>query len=220
MDANSTSDAILTNNLVLPLFNRATSTSQGPDNPILYNVAIALGSNLGDSFHCIEYALRLLEYLPQEAQLDEGDLPPSPFVHIIDTSFLYKTAPMYVTDQPAFINGACMVYFLLLPDKLIDLTYLYQAETNIPPIALLSLLKKVESVVGRVPSIRNGPRTVDLDIIFCGSNIIDTRSNKETLDNLDGELVVPHPQVQEREFVLRPLNEYGSSTIQSIQLTF
>ena len=81
-------------------------------------------------------------------------------------------------------------------------------ETNIFPIGLLWLLKKIESVVGRVPSVRNGPRAVDLDIIFCGSNIIDTRSNKETLDNLDGELVIPHPRVQEREFVLRPLNEY------------
>ena len=82
-------------------------------------------------------------------------------------------------------------------------------ETNIFPIALLSLLKKIESVVGRVPSIRNGPRAIDLDIIFYGNDIIDTRSSKETLsDNLDGELVIPHPRVQEREFVLRPLNEY------------
>ena len=82
-------------------------------------------------------------------------------------------------------------------------------ETNISPIALLSLLKKIESVVGRVPSIRNGPRAIDLDIIFYGNDIIDTRSSKETLsDNLDGELVIPHPRVQEREFVLRPLNEY------------
>ena len=91
---------------------------------------------------------------------------------------------------------------------LINSICLYQAETNIPPIALLSLLKKIESIVGRVPSVRNGPRAVDLDIIFYGSDVVDTRSNKETLDNLDGELVIPHPRVQEREFVLRPLNEY------------
>ena len=76
--------------------------------PSVYNAAIALGSNLGDSFRNIEYALRLLEYLPQEEHLDGIDLP---FVRIIDTSFLYKTKPMYVTDQPAFINAACMVSF-------------------------------------------------------------------------------------------------------------
>jgi dihydroneopterin aldolase/2-amino-4-hydroxy-6-hydroxymethyldihydropteridine diphosphokinase/dihydropteroate synthase len=82
-------------------------------------------------------------------------------------------------------------------------------ETNIFPIALLSLLKKIESVVGRVPSIRNGPRAVDLDIIFFGNDIIDTRSSKEMpSDGLDGELVIPHLRVQEREFVLRPLDEY------------
>lgn len=81
----------------------STTTSQEPASPSTYNVAIALGSNLGDSFHNIEYALRLFEYLPGE---DKDDVS---FVHVINTSFLYKTAPVYVTDQPAFINGACMV---------------------------------------------------------------------------------------------------------------
>ena len=184
----------------------AMSTSREPASPAIYNVAIALGSNLGDSFRNIEYALRLLEYLPQEEQLDGQVLP---FVRIIDTSFLYKTKPMYVTDQPAFINAACMVYFFFSCQTSFFSLIFYQVETNIFPIALLGLLKKIESVVGRVPSIKNGPRAVDLDIIFCGSNIIDTRSNKKSLsDNLDGELVIPHPRVQEREFVLRPLNEY------------
>lgn len=100
------------------LFNRTAPASQELTTHAIYNAAIALGSNLGDSFRNIEYALRLLEYLPQEEQLDGKDLPPSPFVHIINTSFLYKTAPMYMTDQPAFINCACMVYLLFLSGKL------------------------------------------------------------------------------------------------------
>ena len=58
---------------------------------------------------------------------------------------------------------------------------------------------------------RYGPRAIDLDIIFYGNNIIDTRSTKETLDFLEGELIVPHPRVQEREYALRPLNEYVCS---------
>ena len=183
--------------------------------PVIYNAAIALGSNLGDSFHNIEYALRLLEYLPQEEQLDGIDLP---FVRIVNTSFLYKTKPMYVTDQPAFINAACMVYIYIFFLSSRVKFFTYQVETNIFPFALLRLLKKIESVVGRVPSIRHGPRAVDLDIIFCGSDVIDTtRSSKEIIDyNLDGQLVVPHPRVQEREFVLRPLNEYVSSYIYCI----
>ena len=107
------------------LFNHATSTSQESASSPIYNVAIALGSNLGDSFRNIEYALRLLEYLPQEENLDGKDLPPSPFVRIVDTSFLYETAPMYVTDQATFINGACMVYFLLLLDRALSLMLIH-----------------------------------------------------------------------------------------------
>ena len=68
-------------------------------------VAIALGSNLGDSFQHIEYALRLLE-IPEEILRDDGT---GKFVFVVDTSFLYETAPMYVTDQPSFINCACVV---------------------------------------------------------------------------------------------------------------
>jgi 7,8-dihydro-6-hydroxymethylpterin-pyrophosphokinase len=74
--------------------------------------AIALGSNLGDSFHNIELALRLLE-TPEQllSPKERGDIGGSLFVTVIDTSFLYETPPMYVTDQPPFINCACLVRF-------------------------------------------------------------------------------------------------------------
>lgn len=65
--------------------------------------AIAFGSNLGDSFHNIEFALRLLE-VPNEILKDVAGK-----VDIVNTSFLYESTPMYVEDQPSFINGACMV---------------------------------------------------------------------------------------------------------------
>jgi dihydroneopterin aldolase/2-amino-4-hydroxy-6-hydroxymethyldihydropteridine diphosphokinase/dihydropteroate synthase len=58
-------------------------------------VALALGSNVGDRVANIEGALSYLER--------KSD------VRIVDTSFLYETAPMYVVDQPNFINGACLV---------------------------------------------------------------------------------------------------------------
>lgn len=85
----------------------------------------------------------------------------------------------------------------------------HKIETNLEPLALLKLLKTIESEVGRVPTIRHGPRVVDLDIIFYDNLILDTRapSQRSTLDNLKEELAIPHPRVQEREFVLRPLNE-------------
>lgn len=69
--------------------------------------AIALGSNLGDRFANIEAALRLL---------DQPELIPAPVeqgasmsLAVVNTSFLYETAPMYVTDQPSFLNCACIV---------------------------------------------------------------------------------------------------------------
>jgi dihydroneopterin aldolase / 2-amino-4-hydroxy-6-hydroxymethyldihydropteridine diphosphokinase / dihydropteroate synthase len=63
--------------------------------------------------------------------------------------------------------------------------------------------------VGRVSSIRNGPRAIDLDILTYGNECIDTRPEGERagFDNLINELVIPHPRIMEREFVLRPLCE-------------
>lgn len=79
------------------------------------------------------------------------------------------------------------------------------------PLELLTLLKRVETIVGRVTSFRNGPRAIDLDILTYDSKILDTRPLDErspALDDLEGHLVIPHPRMLEREFVLRPLNEW------------
>ncbi|KAG7095793.1 hypothetical protein E1B28_006493 [Marasmius oreades] len=153
-------------------------------------VSIAIGSNLGDSFQNIEFALRLLE-APSQVLTGEETPHENAFVNVVDTSFLYESAPMYVTDQPPFINGACII------------------ETNLQPLALLRLIKGIEKLVGRVPSVRNGPRAIDLDLLFFNAAIYDTRAHDErkSLDNLCGHLVVPHPRIVEREFVLRPLND-------------
>jgi dihydroneopterin aldolase/2-amino-4-hydroxy-6-hydroxymethyldihydropteridine diphosphokinase/dihydropteroate synthase len=79
----------------------------------------------------------------------------------------------------------------------------------VTPLVLLEILKTIERTVGRVPSIRNGPRAVDLDILFYDDVRMDTRpeSLRENLENLEEHLVIPHPRMAEREFVLRPLYE-------------
>ncbi|KAF8439778.1 Dihydropteroate synthase-like protein [Boletus edulis BED1] len=152
-----------------------------------HSVALALGSNLGDRFANIETALRLLE-VPTSLL---SDLPEDAQVSVVDTSFMYETAPMYVTDQPLFANCACMI------------------ETNLSPMDLLRLVKEIETAVGRVPAIRFGPRAVDLDILTYDDQLVDTRppDRRASLDNLIGQLVIPHPRTCEREFVLRPLND-------------
>jgi 2-amino-4-hydroxy-6-hydroxymethyldihydropteridine diphosphokinase len=95
------------------------------------------------------------------------------------------------------------------------LLFSFQIRTTAAPLTLLDLIKNVERTVGRVPSIRNGPRAVDLDILFYDDAIIDTRpeSLRGTLEGLEGHLVVPHPRIAEREFVLRPLQESASCTL-------
>jgi len=71
----------------------------------LCTAVIALGSNLGDSFQNIEHALRLLED-PGAFKVSDHS---TEIVNVVDTSFLYETSPMYVEDQPSFVNGACIV---------------------------------------------------------------------------------------------------------------
>ncbi|KAJ3800026.1 Dihydropteroate synthase [Lentinula aff. detonsa] len=153
-----------------------------------HSAAIAIGSNVGDRFQNIELALRLLEN-PLSVVKDRSIISENAFLYVVNTSFLYESAPMYVRDQPSFINCACMI------------------ETNIPPVSLLQLTQKIEVIVGRQPSFRNGPRAIDLDIVLYDALEFDTRAPEErhTLDNLSGHLVIPHPRLSEREFVLRPL---------------
>ncbi|RVX68648.1 hypothetical protein B0A52_07075 [Exophiala mesophila] len=97
-------------------------------------------------------------------------------LQITKTSHLYETKPMYYDDQEAFLNGVCEV------------------ETTLPPLDLLDLLQGIESRLGRVRSIRNGPRTIDLDVLLYDNDHIK-----------HDRLHVPHPLMLEREFVLRPL---------------
>jgi len=78
--------------LSAPSLARSASTANNIGERVL---AIALGSNLGDKVRNIEAALRMLE-------TQHG-------IRVVDTSFLYESSPMYIKDQPRFVNGACLV---------------------------------------------------------------------------------------------------------------
>eukprot|EP01065_Artemidia_motanka_P020674 TRINITY_DN24739_c0_g1_i1.p1 TRINITY_DN24739_c0_g1~~TRINITY_DN24739_c0_g1_i1.p1 ORF type:complete len:473 (+),score=141.87 TRINITY_DN24739_c0_g1_i1:67-1485(+) len=130
-------------------------------------VYLALGSNLGARAALIDSALHKLNRIGR----------------VNRTSFLYSTAPMYVTDQPSFLNAAV------------------EFETTLPPGRLLGELKSIETELGRTASRRFGPRSVDIDIIFYDDEVIDDPGEGDS----PLPLQVPHVRYSEREFVLCPL---------------
>ncbi len=97
-------------------------------------------------------------------------------VKLTARSKIYETEPWGVTDQPRFLNQVVM------------------GEIRLDAPGLLRFLKGIEQDLGRTPDIRYGPRVIDLDILFYDHDIIRTP-----------DLIVPHPRLAERRFVLVPL---------------
>jgi len=93
-------------------------------------------------------------------------------------SSLYETEPVEYTVQGWFLNAAVAM------------------ETNLMPRQLLSKLMAIEHAMGRKRVVAKGPRVIDLDIIFFGQSVVDTP-----------QLIIPHPAMHERRFVLEPLAE-------------
>ena len=104
-----------------------------------------------------------------------------PRIQQVAVSPVYETDPWGFVDQPAFLNQVIEV------------------ETGLLPSDLLAFLKQVEQRLGRQTTFRNGPRLIDLDILVYGDWILDQ----------DG-LVIPHPRMHERAFVLKPLADLAA----------
>ncbi|MHB0856188.1 MAG: 2-amino-4-hydroxy-6-hydroxymethyldihydropteridine diphosphokinase [Anaerolineae bacterium] len=108
-------------------------------------------------------------------------------VYVNAVSALYETEPWGLTAQPRFLNAACLV------------------ETVLGPHALLDTLKGIEREMGRVVTVRYGPRPIDLDILlYDGLRIATPR------------LTVPHPGMTERASVLVPLSDIAATIIHPI----
>lgn len=99
-------------------------------------------------------------------------------LEIMKVSSYIDTDPYGVTDQPRFLNAVCEV------------------QTELAPQQLLEMLLATELEMGRVRLRHWGERIIDLDVIFYGDEVIATDT-----------LTVPHPDMQNRDFVLRPLAE-------------
>ncbi len=112
-------------------------------------------------------------------------LPPA--VSSIVESPVYETPPWGVTDQPDFLN------------------MVIQGETSLSPRKLLAHLKHLESALGRLPSVRYGPRLIDIDLLFYAERILETP-----------ELILPHPRLHERAFVLVPLADLAPDFVHPV----
>jgi 2-amino-4-hydroxy-6-hydroxymethyldihydropteridine diphosphokinase len=131
-------------------------------------VYLSLGSNLGR----------------REANLAQAVALLSGFLDSVRVSAIYETEPMYVIDQPAFLNVAL------------------SGKTELTPQVLLERCQSIEAKMGRDRGrqVPKGPRLIDIDILLFGDLVLRTP-----------ELEIPHPGLSERRFVLIPLLELAPS---------
>jgi 2-amino-4-hydroxy-6-hydroxymethyldihydropteridine diphosphokinase len=127
---------------------------------------VGLGSNLGDREGTLRAAVGRLRHLPE--------------TKVLRVSTLRNTDPVGYVDQPRFLNGAI------------------ELETALSARLLLGRLLELERTFGRdrAAAPAHGPRTLDLDLLLYGQEVID-----------EPGLEIPHPRLHERRFVLEPLAE-------------
>jgi 2-amino-4-hydroxy-6-hydroxymethyldihydropteridine diphosphokinase len=110
-----------------------------------------------------------------------------PEIHVLAESNVYETPPWGYENQPAFLN------------------MVLKAETDLEPALLLNHLKLLEVELGREQSFHWGPRLIDLDILFYDDLVLDSPP-----------LVIPHPRLHERAFVLVPLADVAPDLIHPV----
>lgn len=135
---------------------------------------LSLGSNLGDRKATIKTAIKAIAAL-------KG-------VKLVATSSLYESTALtesgFDPEQPSYLNAAIKI------------------ETSLKPKALLAELNEIENENGRIRLQRWAPRTLDIDIITYGHELIETKT-----------LIVPHPRAHERSFVLVPWLEIDPDAV-------
>jgi 2-amino-4-hydroxy-6-hydroxymethyldihydropteridine diphosphokinase len=132
---------------------------------------IGVGSNLGDRGANVRRAA---------GEIGAGG-------ETVAVSSLYESEPMYVKDQPLFVN--CVVW----------------VKTRASPRELFVRLKSLERKMGRRDGARYGPRVIDLDILLYGAEVV-----------REGDLEIPHPRMRERGFVLVPLAEVAPLVVDPV----
>ena len=123
---------------------------------------------------------------PPEANLREALRRLGGLGEVTAVSSFYATKPVGIVDQPAFVNGAALL------------------QTQLGPLELLRSLLAMEQAIGRdrTNAIPKGPRVIDLDLLLYGELVLN-----------DPELVLPHPAMHDRRFVLEPLAEIAGTMV-------
>lgn len=130
---------------------------------------VSLGSNIGDRAAHLKRAVELLSVLPE--------------TKLVKASGIMETEPVDVPEEFSgmkFLNQAAVF------------------ETDLSPHEFSDRMHAIEDDMGRVRLVRNGPRTIDIDLIDFGG-----------VEMNDPDLILPHPRAKERDFVLVPLAELG-----------
>ena len=109
-------------------------------------------------------------------------------IEVIQVASFIETAPYGGVEQPNFINTVC------------------QIKTTLKPLELLKTLKTIESRIGRTPTVHWGPRLIDLDILLYDDLIV-----------VEEGLQIPHQDMLNREFVLKPLVEIAPEAIHPVR---
>lgn len=130
-------------------------------------IILGLGANLDSAFGSPEVTIRRAM-----------DLFESHGIGILAGSTIWKTAPVPISDQPWYRNAVCSI------------------QTRHNPYELLDVIRKIESDFGRIRSVQDAPRVIDIDILSYNGIHIETNT-----------LQIPHPRMHERAFVLYPLRE-------------
>ena len=150
-----------------PLLSEGDFKNELPGTMSTETVFIAFGSNQGNRQDFCDRAVALMGLLPHSK--------------VTGVSSYYETEPVDMDDNLNdvwFYNGVVRI------------------ETQLQPAHLFAICQETERGLGRDPGQRNAPRTIDLDILFYGQQVIDTP-----------QITIPHPRLHERRFVLAPLVE-------------
>ena len=119
--------------------------------------------------------------------LNEAIAALSPQMTVKAKSHVYETPPWGYEDQPLFLNQAL------------------KAQTYLAPEPLIKHIKRLEVALGRKESFRNGPRLIDIDLLFYDDLVLNTPT-----------LTIPHPRLHERGFVLLPLMDIAPDLVHPV----